>query len=338
MPITVFPPVLTPTRAYDPQTQKYQRISPVNEAMVDSLAKELGGGFAFATIDPVEWTTAVSGAGATAGSGSNIATLVSGTANSGYSTISSATPGRFLHSSANLFRGTLRTPVLSVANNVQPWGVFNYGVKPAITDGFYFSYDGSSNTLSINSAKAGVITSVASGSFNGEVTSYVLDTNVHNYEIIYQVISIYFLIDGVLIHKLKPTTSQLVTTQQFMASAASVNSASGTLSATLEVWSMNILRMTSISPVPLFFHINAAGTNTIKTGPGQLASVIINTPSGAGGSLTIYDSITGSGTVIAVSTTANNSGAFTLSYDVTFKNGLTIVTAGAAGDYTIVYN
>ena len=80
----------------------------------------------------------------------------------------------------------------------------------------------------------------------------------------------------------------------------------------------------------------AAATTTIKTGQGILHAITINNPgTGTAGSITIYDSTTGSGTVIAIPT----GGVYgTLKYDVNFSNGLTIVTVAwgtTQADFTV---
>ena len=77
-------------------------------------------------------------------------------------------------------------------------------------------------------------------------------------------------------------------------------------------------------------HNTGAGTNLLKTGAGALASININT--GATGTLTFYDSLTGSGTVLGVINTANQG---FLQCPWPFTTGLTVVQTGSA-DVTIV--
>lgn len=71
----------------------------------------------------------------------------------------------------------------------------------------------------------------------------------------------------------------------------------------------------------------------IKSGPGILHTICVNTPA-ATETITIYDSLTATGTKIATLTSfASAPGCFL--YDANFTVGLTIVTATAAGDITI---
>lgn len=82
-------------------------------------------------------------------------------------------------------------------------------------------------------------------------------------------------------------------------------------------------------------NITTDTTTTLKTGPGYLHSVCINTPA-ATATITIFDSATGSGTKIGTITSfASVSGCFT--YDIAFWSGLTVVTATAAPDITVAF-
>jgi hypothetical protein len=84
-----------------------------------------------------------------------------------------------------------------------------------------------------------------------------------------------------------------------------------------------------------FANITTDTTTALKTGPGYLHTVCINTPA-ATGTITIYDNTAGSGTKIGTITSyASLPGCFT--YDVAFWNGLTIVTATAAPDVTVSF-
>jgi hypothetical protein len=79
----------------------------------------------------------------------------------------------------------------------------------------------------------------------------------------------------------------------------------------------------------------APTTTVVKTGPGILHTICINTTA-ATGTVTIYDNTAGSGTKIGTITAfASTNPCFT--YDAGFTTGLTIVTATAANDLTVTY-
>jgi hypothetical protein len=82
-------------------------------------------------------------------------------------------------------------------------------------------------------------------------------------------------------------------------------------------------------------NITTDTTTTLKTGPGYLHTVCINTPA-ATGTITIYDNTAASGTKIGT-ITSYASTAVRQHYDVAFWIGLTIVTATAAPDITVTF-
>lgn len=80
-------------------------------------------------------------------------------------------------------------------------------------------------------------------------------------------------------------------------------------------------------------HVNANATTVVKFGPGVLHRITVNN-AGSAWTVTVYDSTSGSGNVIAgIAATVQ-----TFHYDTAFANGLTIVTAGTTpGDLTVTY-
>jgi hypothetical protein len=87
-------------------------------------------------------------------------------------------------------------------------------------------------------------------------------------------------------------------------------------------------------------HVTGAGATyaAIKTGAGTLHSVSINKLSVGGTGLTLYDSLTGTGTVLAVIDTT--AALTTLLYDLAFSTGLTAVQNDGGtthADVTIAY-
>ena len=81
---------------------------------------------------------------------------------------------------------------------------------------------------------------------------------------------------------------------------------------------------------PLYSHVAGASTTIVNTGPGRLRSIIVGTPAGT---CTVYDSTTGSGTVIAIITATS---PVSLNFNCVFSVGLTVVTTSTS-DVTIIY-
>lgn len=88
-----------------------------------------------------------------------------------------------------------------------------------------------------------------------------------------------------------------------------------------------------------YTHIAAGqATTTVKSGAGFLHSITFNGAATATNVTTVYDSTTGSGSVIAVPAATTATIPTTLKYDVSFATGLTILTATANGaDMTVSY-
>lgn len=83
-----------------------------------------------------------------------------------------------------------------------------------------------------------------------------------------------------------------------------------------------------------YANITTATTTTVKSGAGVLDKIVVNS-AGSGSTITIYDNTAGSGTKIG---TATGAAQTTLTYNVHFSTGLTIVTAsGSAADITVSY-
>lgn len=82
----------------------------------------------------------------------------------------------------------------------------------------------------------------------------------------------------------------------------------------------------------------APTTTVVKTGVGVLHAIVIN-KTAATGVITVYDNTAGSGTVIATITqpAAVLASQEVITYDCSFTTGLTLVTATAAQDITVIY-
>ncbi len=80
---------------------------------------------------------------------------------------------------------------------------------------------------------------------------------------------------------------------------------------------------------------NNTNTNAIVTGPGVLGEIVINTKGTSSNVLTLYDSLTASGTKIATIDTTAQIGAIV--YNAALTNGLSCNLAnGVAADITIL--
>lgn len=326
---------------FDNDINRGGRISPATGALLaDGITRMVGTMFG-AAIDTSFWTVANNGAGSSAaigtGATAGIVLLASGTGNNGYGSLVSVRHARFLFAMPNLYRVAIRLVATSAANCTRIWGACNItaGNPPTLNNGYYFSHDGAGN-LSVNCKVAGQsAVSVSSGSFNGNALTYVVDTNVHAYEILYFVMGVWFFVDGVLIHKFTPTTLTLSNDLDVHCFSESVNSAGGTVNGTLEIWAASIYRIGKLETNSTYYHISGnAATWVIRQGSGILRKLIFNNTSGT--SFILYDNTAGSGAVIGTFTTASAI-LGSQAWDLSFQNGLTIVTTGNGLDLTVVY-
>jgi hypothetical protein len=84
-------------------------------------------------------------------------------------------------------------------------------------------------------------------------------------------------------------------------------------------------------------HISANGSGVLKSAPGSLFSVTINTKGAASNVLTLYDNTAASGTVLAVIDTTSQ--ITVLDYYLDFAVGLSYALAtGTAADVTISFS
>jgi hypothetical protein len=333
------------SRIADPQTGRYQRLTPRGAALSAELVRLTGPDWGpGTTIDSNFWTIFNNGAGSGVALSGGVVTLTSGTANNGEGNFTSVRKARYVTTLTNYYHACANLSATGGANTTRIFGPFTYAAAPAVQDGFYFSYNGTTSTLSVNAVNAGgAATSVASGSFNGEVTSYTLDANMHVFDIMYNMSAVYFIIDNVLIHKMAPTTAPLSSTMTLQCSAACFNSASGTVSAGLVIWENTIMRCGSTTCRPQSAYIFSGGNGNVllKRGAGTLQRLVLNNPGTNTNTLSIYDGLDATGTLKAVITNVSTSGAvgaFT-EFNMDFYTGLFMVAAtGTASVWTVIYD
>ena len=166
------------------------RISFMDDLRTTKITRLCGVNFMGTTLDTNFWTDgSINSATLTQASG--MVTLSTLTTANGSAKITSLRKGRFLFACPNIFRSSVRLVTAGTTNNKRKWGAYDG------TDGYYFQLNGSAFSIGYQSAGAAE-TLVSSGSFNGAVSSWTVDANVHAFEIHYFVMRVEFYIDGVL--------------------------------------------------------------------------------------------------------------------------------------------
>jgi hypothetical protein len=282
------------------------------------------------------WTTAVTGSGSVTQTGGQVV-LATGATNASTARLSTTRLARYIGSYSNHFRAQIRRPAV-VGANIQRWGGFTAG---AGSNGAFFECDNVAG-LSVVTRKNAVDTAVPTGTFNGRLgVSYLVDTNVHVYEITYTNGSVYFLIDGELLHKVSASAAPWTNTMHLPV-AIENNNGANINDNSLNVRVATISRLGKESTQPTSQRISTLATTTLKSGPGLLHGIIFgDMATAAGSTITIYDNTVAGGTIIAVLTprrpTTQMQPCHVDFFKQTFSTGLTIVTAGTANDFTVVW-
>jgi len=296
------------------------QFTPIRDLKVCEPSKMVGTKFG-ASIDANFWTASSSGTGAASGVSNGLATLASGTDNSGYAQLRTVRICRFSFTQPLQFRAGIRIPTVAVALNTRNWGAYT-DTSRVPQNGVYFSLS-ETGVLSVNCVKAATPSSVASGSFNGDVSEYTVDTNFHFYEIIYFTAGAWFYIDGVLIHHFSLTSATLYNSLDNPVNMTSINTVAGVTSGVIECCNAAIVKLgKNINyPASKYQAGTTAGVNA-KIGSGLVHSLTI---SGVVNNsvITLYDNTAASGTVLWSSGAMSNQ---TIPFSINFGIGIPFFT------------
>lgn len=293
------------------------------------------------SLDASFITPSTSGTGAVASVSNSTATISSGTSLNGYGQLQSVLKARYVFGMPNVWKGIVRIPSLAINGCTRRFGMFSTSGSVTPYNGAFFELDDS--TISLHTVSNGVeVLSATSGSFNGLVSEYKIDTNAHSYEIVAFTNGVWFFIDEVLIHKTKPTDKILYASLTVPITVSSYNS-SGSSSGTVEIFNTSISRIGREITAPTSRYIygttSASGT-VLKIGSGALHNVIISNVSN-NSNVTLYDSSSGSstnGVIFSTGAMSNNLVPFSIPLSgLPFFNGLSITVTGASCNTTMVF-
>lgn len=309
-------------------------VSPMNALKVTEAVRLVGTAL-FEPLSANFWTTAVVGSGTVTQAGGQT-TLATGVVNASTARLQSARVARYIGGSSNYFRGVLRRPAV-VGANIQRWGAFTTG---AGSNGCFFEADNVVG-FGVVTRKNNVDTRVASGSFNGFLgVDYVPDANNHTWEIMWTNSTVWFWLDGELLHKVSATLAPWADTLSLPVGVENNNGANINANS-LEVRTATISRLGHVETQPQYARINTSTTTLLKSGSGYLHNLIIGTEPTADWTITAYDNIIAAAPVILAIVSR---GSITsrapqqIDMHVPYSTGLTIVTAGASpGDVTIIF-
>ena len=313
---------------YDANTGKYGFLTATKELRVTKTIRLIGSMFSGVALDPQFWVSSGTGTGAIVCAGTMVTLSTGATADSTVK-LQTINKARYLTASNNLYRGNIRLPEAGALKNVRRWGAFD------VNNGFYFALNAADATVSIGSR-----TNASGSPVDAALTAttFTPNTTLHTYEIVLANKTVYFLADDAVIGTLSQSAAPLSATMDLKVGVENNNSAGGTANVSVECRNMCVLRMGDEEGAPRYLNIAANGTYYLKAGMGHLDRVTINKKGTVNNTLTVYDSLTAGGAVIAsIDTVAAPGGDFP--YNVTTQNGLTVVLAGnTAADLTIAFD
>lgn len=241
---------------------------------------------------------------------------------------------RYVGGTMNSFRTIARFGDIGTANNTRQFGLTNgvgRGLISNFTDGLYFQLSGTTFSLITRTNGSDVV--VNSGSFNGDVSLWTLDTNYHTFEILYTNKLIDFFIDKIFIHRFTQTNTRICGTRHFKPFGANFNNGVGSV-CSLFADVITISQYGSpTSQAKVDFQSGTTTGKVLKIGPGCVHKFVI---SGIVNNATveIYDGISTSGYKMWSSGAMSNQ---TVPFDVDldgsggapFETGLFVVISGA---------
>lgn len=310
---------------FDEDTNIGALVLPSYSLATDSRVRIFGDSLVEGSLGAPSWDTTLVGSGVVGGTGET--TLSTGaTANSSI-VVRSRVVARYLTSSTHQLVVRVRVGDTGTANNVRRWGAFD------ANNGYFFELSGT--TLSAVTRRGGVDTKTESTSWD---RSFTLDTNYHNYSIVYFGLGVIFMVDGErkLLLPDGGTATPRTNSLDFKISFENTNSSGLASNLVLAARSAAIVRFGPSLSRPRFSRINASGVTTLKAGPGALHRVVINQSGVVNSLITIYDNTTNSGTIIAAISPNTNQGS--MEYNLDFSNGLTFDASLSPGDVTIVFD
>ncbi len=287
-----------------------------------------GGSLDGTTLDTNYFSTTVANNGTVTISGGAARVRTSTTAD-GAATLSSIRTARFIAGRANICSITAALSHSGTANNVTEWGVGNANNRIG------FRLSGTTLSCFIRSGGSDTV-DVAAASWNSNRSAPTL-TNMNFYEIHYNAILVYFLINGVVMHVVSrlasAATTAVVEDLNMPLRVSNINSSGSTSDLSIYATALAVLGTSGTVPVPVYKNITTATTTLCASGAGELKRIVLNTA--ANGTVKLYDGLTAVN--IFASITVSSSDIPTVwEFGTQFNTGLTIVTS-AATDITVIY-
>jgi hypothetical protein len=258
-------------------SERHAWVNPTNEQAISPVYRMVGTNFDGSTLDTNFWTdgSLLDGSVVQAGGEIDLHTDVAagGTAASS-AKYTSVRKARFVAGSAMIFEGGFNFKTAYTASNIRRVGAYTtLATINTPVDGFYFEL--SNAAFSVNSrANSGTVSSVASGSFNGEMgVSWAPTVNTYyKLGIEYTPLAAFFYVNGQLLHK-KAGAHQ----SYFMTLPITIEclNTSGTTDVSFESVGIYIARQGELATNQTSKYITGISTTVCKRGAGVVKGIII---------------------------------------------------------------
>jgi len=306
----------------DLETGARVEVDPLGSLKTITPVRLVGTAFSGSTLDTNFWTAVATGTGSASQAGE--LTVSTGTTANSTIKVTSVRKARKVTGAANQFRCVARLVTAPQANNIRRAGAYDDN------NGYFFQVDGT--TFGVGYRRAGVDTIVTSGSFNGNFGKEVaIDTLMKRIVINISEVSAKYFVNDILLHTITDVSGlQSPQTLDLQARVENINSGGNTTDNSILIKVLTILRLGELTTLPQYFYSGTNATTVLKYSAGTLQKVINldNT-----GTFTIYDSVSATGTQIAVIDASKVVGE--MEFNAPFSNGLTVVNNGAK--CTLIY-
>lgn len=322
-------------------------VSPMGGVRVGESVRLVGSGFIGSTVDTNFWAVQTPVGTGTATQAYGAMTIATGTTANSSQIVYSVRTARYVAANPNFYRANIRIPTITTGS-VSHKTTIRFGAFDA-SDGYFFEYNQTNPettpTLSVVSRKTdGTGTNDSptnSGNFNGDVTSYTVDTKCHTYEIWWTNKNTYFLIDNVLIHTINAADTSAVATPSLKVGLSIANSGGNNANNTFVVRSSTINKLGPMltQPTSYYYASGTTGGTQLKIGPGNIHELVILSVAQNGAVITLADS-TSAATPIIIATGALTAKTDPIAVDLKgapFYAGLRLVVATQSASCMVVY-
>lgn len=306
--------------------------TPHGEILIAPSYRLIGSTFAYPSLDTNFWSANAGTGGIASITNAELSLETGTTANNAVSVVSSRA-ARFVGGTSNHVHSVLRFPDSGASlNNTRRWGAYN------ATSGVFFAII--NGVFSVGTRLNSVDTIISNGSFNGELgRAIVVDSNIHEFDIVYTVDAVYFYIDSEPLHFQKFNAANWSSSYHLPFTFENINTGGNTNNIQMISRHACIHRQGEALTQPKsFFQQGLTAGVTLKLGAGNLHGMVLSGITN-NSVVTIYDNTAASGTVIWSTgpLTPNGLPFFVEMKGIPFSNGLTLTITAAASNCLVIY-